>query len=242
MEWFGIGGDRVELITQPTIVEQLVVAPQGEQYYGPGPEAWYMDLLDAHVAARFGTIEQSGSLYVSRAGLRPRFAGESYLEQALAANGFRVLRPETVPLEQQVHAYCAAESIVFAGGSAIHGVQLMGRGLGDVTVLPRREGRRPGEVPLMSRARSLRYVDAVRGVVHGRNIQGVPADTRGLTILDPQRLLEGLPIGDAWDPKSFDEAVAADVEEWLQKERASRRWNVPGSPELVAESMRAAGL
>jgi hypothetical protein len=240
--WYGIGPDRVDLIAEPTLVERLAVAPQAEQYHGPGPEPWYLDLLDAHVAGRLGNVEQNGSLYVSRAGQRPRFAGESYLESVFAAIGFKVLRPETVPIEEQVRAYFSVEEIVFAGGSAIHGVQLIGHGLGNVTVLSRRQGTRHAEVPLTARARSLRYVDAVRGVVHGLNIHGFPADSRGLTILDPERLLGALPFGEAWDGNAFDEAVRADVEAWLETERASRRWKVPGSPELVAESMRAAGL
>jgi hypothetical protein len=243
LDWYGIAGERVDIIAEPTLVERLVVAPQAEQFPKPGPEPWYLDLLDAHTRSRLGEVERSGSLYVSRADQPARFAGETYLERVLEEVGFRVLRPETVSIEEQLRAYAGAESIVFAEGSAIHGAQLMGRALGDVTVLVRRTGSSELTRPALEpRARSLRYVEAIRGLVHDRDIGGHPADYYGLSILDPEQLLAKLPIDHAWDQKAFDAALDADVVEWLERERASLRWAVPGSPELVTESLRAAGL
>jgi hypothetical protein len=242
LEWYGITGDRVDLITEPALVERLVVAPQAEQFGGPGPQPWYLDLLDAHTRMRLGEVERSGSLYVSRAGQHARFAGEEYLEDVLRKAGFRVLRPETVPIEEQLRAYAGAESIVFAGGSAIHGLQLMGRTPADVTVLNRWSGDRPFDLPLEPRVPSLRYFDAVRGLVRGLGLSGRPAHHCGISLLDPEKLLAVLPIDDAWDQKAFDAAVEADVERWLEKERTSPRWAVPGSAELVDQSLRAAGL
>jgi hypothetical protein len=242
LDWYGIAGERVEIITEPTLVEHLFVAPQAEQRFRPGPEPWYLDLLDANTASRLGEVEQSGSLYVSRAGERARFAGEAYLEGVLEQAGFRVLRAETVPVEQKMRAYAGAAAIVFAEGSGIHGAQLMGRALGDVTVLNRRPGHRVTQAALRPRGRSLRYVDAVRGLVHGLDPAGSPAPPLGLSILDPELLLAALPIGHLWDPNAFAAAQDADIEEWLETERASDRWEVPGSPELVNETLRKAGL
>jgi hypothetical protein len=54
--------------------------------------------------------------------------------------------------------------------------------------------------------------------------------------------LDALPIADVWDQKAFDRSVHADLEEWLEIERKSPRWSLPGSAGLVAETMRAAGL
>jgi hypothetical protein len=236
LDWYGIAGERVDIITEPTQVEHLFVAPQAEQRFRPGPEPWYLDLLDANTAARLGDVEQSGSLYVSRAGERARFAGEAYLERVLEQAGFRVLRAETVPVEQKMQAYAGAAAIVFAEGSGIHGAQLMGRALGDVTVLNRRPGHKVTQALVTPRARSLRYVDAVRGLVHGLDPAGNPAPQLGLTILDPELLLATLPIGHLWDPQAYAAARDADVEEWLETERASDRWAVPGSRELVNET------
>jgi hypothetical protein len=194
-----------------------------------------------HTASRLGEVERSGSLYVSRAGLRARFAGEGYLEVVLREAGFRVLRPETVSLEAQLSAYAGAETIVFAEGSALHGPQLMGRSLGDVTVLTRRAGWNLARAVLHPRAKSLRYVEAVQSLVHGLDLGGEPADYFGLSILEPEMLLAELPIGYLWEQKAFEAARDA-VQEWLETERASPRWAVPGSRELIAETLRAAEL
>jgi hypothetical protein len=243
LDWYGIPHERVHLVAEPTMVERLVVAPQAEQPIGPGPEPWYLDLLDAHTTLRLGEMERSGSVYVSRADQSARFAGEAYLEDVLREVGFRVLRPETLPLEQQLRAYAGAESILFAEGSAIHGAQLMGRALGDVQVLMRRrEHWRATEPVLRPRSRSLRYVDVLRGLVHGLDTGGEPSLFRGLGILDPELLLAKLPLGPVWDQQTYERARDADVVEWLETERASPRWEVPGSSELVLESLQAAGL
>jgi glycosyl transferase family 61 len=240
--WCGITGEQVELIIEPTLVDHLVVAPQGEQL-GAEPEPWYLDLLDAHTRSQLGEIERRGSLYVSRAGQRARFAGEAYLESMLEEVGFRVLRPEAVPLEEQLRAYASAESIVFAEGSALHGPQLMGRALGDVTVLVRRAGLSLARQALTVRARSLRYVDALRGSLQCVLIGGKAWPFAGLAILDPEKLLAALPIAGAWQQDVFAAAVDSDVEEWLETERASpRTGRGVFSPELAAESLRAAGL
>lgn len=242
LDWYGIDGDRVDLIAEPTQVERLIVAPQAEQRPGPGPEPWYLDMLDRNMVLRLGEIERSGSLYVSRAGRPAHFAGEAYLESVLEGAGYRVLRPETASLEEQLRAYASAESLVFAEGSAVHGTQLLGRALGDVTVLTRRPGMKLAQAAMSPRARSVRYVDAVRGLVHGRDINGHPARYFGLSILDPELLMEALPIGNGWDRTAFDAARDADVGKWLEWEQASPRWAVSGSPELVTETLRAAGL
>jgi hypothetical protein len=242
LDWYGIGHERVDLIGQPTLAEQLVVAPQAEQTPRPGPEPWYLDMLDANAATRLGRIERSGSLYVSRAARVGRFAGEEYLEGALHRAGFQILRPETVPLAEQLRAYAGAETLVFAEGSAIHGTQLLGRALGDVTVLTRRPGHKLARAALAPRARSVRYVDAVRALVHGLDMSGGPALHRGLSVLDSERLQAVLPISPVWNREEFEAAVDADVRAWLAVEQASPRWAVAGAPEHVAGSVRQAGI
>jgi hypothetical protein len=251
LDWYGIEHDRIDLISEPTLVERLDVAPQSEQRRGPGPEPWYLDLLDANTKARIGEPARDGSLYVSRAGQHARFAGESYLEEVFEEAGFRVVRPETISLEQQLRAYAGAQAIVFAEGSAVHGLQLLGRGLGDVTILRRRvdgrwEGGRWEEGVgrlLTPRSRSLRFVNALRGHVHGMRRPGQPFLVTGLSILDPESLLAELPfLLDVWDRQAYERARDSDVAAWREQERASERGDVPGSAELIAENLRAAGL
>jgi hypothetical protein len=240
--WFGIPPARVDVIAQATLVRHIVVAPQAEQVPRPGPEPWYLDLLDANTRSRLGDVEPSGALYVSRAGQWGRFAGEAVLEQIMQEAGYRVLRPETLPLAEQLRAYAGAESIVFAEGSAMHGAQLLGRALGDVTILTRRSGVKLAQAALKPRSRSLRYVNAVRSLVQGRDLDGHLLSARGLSVLDPERVLAALPLGDAWDQEAFDAAVEADVRGWLEIEQALPRWNAAGNEELITAALRAGGL
>ena len=246
LDWYGIDRGRVDIITAPTLVRRLVVAPQAEQIGGPGPEPWYLDMLDAHATARLGEIEQRGSLYVSRSTQPSRFAGESYLESVLVDSGFSVFYPETVPIEEKLRAYAGAESIVFAESSGLHSFQLMGRAFGDVTVMVRRQGRNIAQEELAPRARSLRYVDAVRGLLHGKGFEQHGGDGqafwRALHLLDTEQLEAALPLASQWDRNAFDAAVEADVAEWLEAERTSVRWELPGSAEQVTSQLRALGF
>jgi hypothetical protein len=120
----------------------------------------------------------------------------------------------------------------------------MGRALGDVIVLNRHSGRRVAQAELAPRARSLRYVDAVRGIVHAKDFEefGGQGLRRALHLLDPDRLETELPVGSSWDRKAFDAAVEADVADWLETERASRRWQLPGSAEQVGDQLREMGF
>jgi hypothetical protein len=244
LEWYGIGGDRVHLVAEPTLAKQLVVAPQAEQMGGPGPEDWYLDLQDAHTESRLGRVERSGSLYASRVTQPSRFAGEAYLESALDGAGFRPFYPERLPLQEKLRAFAGAESMILAESSGLHTAQLMGRALGDITVLVRNPGWKVASEVLAPRARSLRYVDAVRGILHTKDIAIRPeqASWRALHILDPEQLEAELPLGPGWDRKRFEAAVEADVAYWLDVERSSPRWEVPGSPEQVSEQLRALGF
>jgi hypothetical protein len=62
-------------------------------------------------------------IYVSRAGLpsgSAKFIGETFIEDNLRRAGWRILRPETCSLEDQIAAYRGASALLFAEGSAVH--------------------------------------------------------------------------------------------------------------------------
>ena len=123
-------GDRVRILAGPVIADDLLVAPQAEQINGPGPSDEYLDALDELTVRRLGQPARHGIVYVSRAGMQARFAGEGYLEGALARAGVRILRPERMSLRVQLRAYLSAEQLIFAEGSAIHGRNSWGDLLG----------------------------------------------------------------------------------------------------------------
>jgi hypothetical protein len=200
LDWFEIPRRDVIFISEPTLIRHLIVLPQIEQLERPGPDSAGLDMLDALVERRIGTLAKRGTVYVSRAAQVARFAGEEYLETALAASGVTILRPENIQLIEQLRTYASADVLIFAEGSALFALRLLGRGLGDVVVINRRETPTSGfkfcEKSLEPRVQSLTYVDARLGLVHPLRPSGMPATEYGLAFLDPRTLLEALsPFG-----------------------------------------------
>jgi hypothetical protein len=245
LSWFGVPDDRVSIVADPRIASHVFVAPQAEQIGGPAPQVDYLDSLEELATRRLGKCQRSGFAYVSRAGMGVRFAGEEYLERALASAGARIIRPELLSLKIQLRAYLSAEHLIFAEGSALHGAQLLGRSLEDVTVLVRMRGVRVAEASLAPRARSLRYIDATSGVLNGLWPSGNTAHDVGMPVLLESAVLDafdrlGLPIRATWRTADFLSARNADIERWLLSELA--RTTPPGSHDVLAQSMANAGV
>jgi hypothetical protein len=246
LAWFGIPPERVVLITKPARVDEVVVAPQAEQISGPGPSPSHLDLMDELTARRLGRPAREGILYVSRAGVYARFAGEAYLERALRAAGVNVFRPEKFPLLKQLGAYFSAAEIVFSEGSAMHATQLLGRGLGDVHVLARRPGSKLGRFFLEPRARKLTFHDAAAGLVHGLDLLHRARRQVGLTIFKEERLLQsfkalGINLEQHWKSSDYLIVRDKDIRHWL---RIATRLpgNARGSLEVILAALAAAGL
>ena len=85
--------------------------------------------------------EGAPDLYLSRVRLQDRagrFLGEEAIEAGLAAEGYRVVYPETLPLEEQVALYRGARRIVLAEGSPLHLLALLDVPGQEVAMLRRR--------------------------------------------------------------------------------------------------------
>ncbi len=68
-------------------------------------------------------VQDDLSIYVSRAGLglmHGQYLQESALEHALRDQGYQVIYPETLPIQDQVDLYMRAKRLIFADGSAVH--------------------------------------------------------------------------------------------------------------------------
>jgi Glycosyltransferase 61 len=221
LNWFDISPTKCRVVADAVTVDELVVAPQAEQLGGPGPSGPHLDLMDAHTHGRFGDVARRGTVYVSRAGMPARFAGEAFLEELLVRCGVSVIRPETMSLVDQLRIYATAERLIFAEGSALYGPLLMGRSLADVVVLKRfREGRL-GKPMLEPRALSLRYYQTTRDLMPGRARSGRLTDFAGIALLDEDALLEtfdglDIPLRCHWDSRQYEESRDGDIEAHLR--------------------------
>ncbi len=113
-DYFGLERERVRILDEPVRARTLTVFAQEEQISVVGPSPAYLDRLTDHAASRVPPRAGFERVYVSRAGMPTRFAGEAVLEEAFASAGFEVIRPETLPLMEQLAIYRAARVLVFA--------------------------------------------------------------------------------------------------------------------------------
>ena len=67
-----------------------------------------------------------------------RIMGESYLETYFKKIGINIVRPETLSIQKQVEIYASAKNLIFSEGSAVHGLQLLGRTMCDVFIIKRK--------------------------------------------------------------------------------------------------------
>lgn len=148
---FGIDASNCTVIGTDAIVEELLIVEAGSDL-GAGPKEWYLDQLRDHCPLRIDPDARRypEKVYVSRSGLgyRSGILGEQVLEEALAASGFHNLHAQSLPLAEQFAHYAHAKVLIFAEGSACHGVELFGRGvLGHAILLNRRDQARTPFLP-----------------------------------------------------------------------------------------------
>jgi hypothetical protein len=239
-----IDSRRALLIRAPTRFDRLYVIPQAERLYGGGPHPRHLALMD-EITADHRIERDIAHLFVSRAGMPDgRFAGESHLEEALAAAGVIVFRPETTDLHAQLRLYRRARCLVFSEGSALHALQLLGHLGSDLVVLVRRPGYRIAARTLRPRARSLRYIEP-RGLVHGVSRSGHVMRRGGITVLDEARLIAGLAtagidLGARWNTTAYAERRDADIAAWLAQREGPERH--PDDRALVERGLRGLAM
>ncbi len=222
IEHLGIERSRIMLVRKATRFARLSVVPQAERRFGGGPSRAHLDMMDA-IAGPAPADRDIRFLFVSRAN-RPygHFAGASYLDEVLAAAGVTVFHPETVNLREQLRLYRRAQCLIFSEGSAVHALQLLGRLDAAIVVLNRRPGKRIAAASLRPRARSLRYVEATRALVHGLQASGKPQPARGISILDEQRCIAalasiGVDVTPFWEARAYAGRRDADIAEWMAR-------------------------
>ncbi|MBL1435197.1 MAG: DUF563 domain-containing protein [Rhodobacteraceae bacterium] len=227
-EWFGVSREIVELCHEPITIEHLRVAKQGEQLGGIGPSSQYLDLLDENWEKKTLSPDITKTTYVSRANLAPYFgshAGALYLDDVLRKAGVNVIYPESMTLTAQLLAYKGAETLIFSEGSALHGLQLLGRGLGSVVVLNRRTvessgPRRMAAPQIRPRARHLSYLNVVESLLQFYNAEEIGLANSAISLFNTERLLDefnalGIDLRPHWDEKAYIDMKERDICSWL---------------------------
>ena len=144
----GVNSGKVHFVATECTFERLLVPKQGRVLGGVTLIPQYEDLFPLAPIP----VDQAGSkyLYVSRSRvLTGSYEGEREVEAALEGAGFRVIHPETMLLSDVLTAMRCAAVIVFAEGSAIHNLELIGRVDAKILLIARRYGCRGRFLPLL---------------------------------------------------------------------------------------------
>jgi hypothetical protein len=239
MDWLNIPAADIRVVTRPIRFGEVHVAAQAEHLRGPRTPTAYLDLLEARIAPNLDPVTPQGVAYVGRAGLaqtKGTHAGEGYLIRCLRALGVRILAPETMPLRDQMRAYAAAETLIFAEGSALHGRQLLGRIDQHIAVLRRRKGSQMARPQIAPRCSTTSYVRCFRGALVLTNGQGRPIDYAMKSLYDTQALLDwfdsiGVALRQHWNRRAYHRARDRDVLAWVQAmyDPANPRWLRPAN-------------
>lgn len=247
LDWFSIPPEKVTVINQPVYATDLYCIEQQEQLNDGIPSSSYLDTLD-FFSQQNGVFKDNkdGVYYISRAATSTgRIAGEAYIEYVLGLSGVKVIRPEALSLKEQLRIYSLAKTLIFSEGSALHGLQILGRINCDIKVLVRRKGYRLLNKLLTPRCKSLVYYD-LGNLVCGLNMNGKPAPALGITIPDSNLLYSafseiGIPLK-FWNQHFFIEMVLQDVKLWLSEEEITERFQVDGAKQFINSKLKVAGL
>jgi len=222
-EWYGLQLENIKFCRKTIRVKHLEVAIQAEQIGSKVPCDEYLDLVDQNVERNKLSPKNSGLIYVSRASMAPNkggHAGANYLDSVLTELGIRVFKPEQFPLKQQLETFAGADAMIFAEGSALHGLQMLGRNLGSVGVLNRRKRGRLAYGQLLKRCEAISHFDAIDEFFSFYNAAGVARHGEGVATFDVDLLFRsfnqfGVSLEKYWDAAKYKNAVEEDLKLWI---------------------------
>jgi hypothetical protein len=140
------GVRNARLVVAPVRVERLVV-PSQIGPVGHPRQRWHPELAAylKTVRDKIPFVPGYEKVYLSRRLItqKSRSSGgillEEVLEENLAANGYRIVYPETLPMREQLAVYRSARDLVFADGSPMHLHALVGEPTQRVAIVYRRK-------------------------------------------------------------------------------------------------------
>ena len=253
LKFLGVRERDCEIITEDAVVERLKVSEAGCNM-GGAADAAYLEMLNAYTLPRLDEHRRArpypALVYVSRSALGPvsGYLGERYVEQALAACGYTIYRPENHSLIHQLQTYRHAEVVIFGEGSACHGTELFGGGvLNHAILLNRRQLVRDQFVPLLS-SRSRRFDhfrhNAPLGSLYEQS-EGQMVQALGVTLFALPMLIAFLRSLDVAAPQDISidaylDAAKADLEDYIAHERTSHHTLNTDRADELRENFRKA--
>ena len=130
---------QINIILQPTIIEELAVPTHIEKngmLYG---HSVMQEAVYPLKNIRSGTAKR---LYISRSKLNLNDGGilfEELIENYLEAEGYVIIHPEKMTINEQIAAYNGAEELIFAEGSSLHLYSLVARPSQRIFIIWRRK-------------------------------------------------------------------------------------------------------
>jgi hypothetical protein len=256
LAFLGVKASEFRVVTENTIADRLFVAEQGSEL-SFGPKPGYLADLDEYTTPRLDALHGNEprfcKVYVSRHACVGNFLGEEYLEDQLKAEGFSIIRPETLPVSVQMDIYRKADVLVFNEGSACHGVELLGQeGLRRCYVLARRRWNSSFETILEPRARQFANSSghSFIGSVFVDPRTGRPVMPWGVALFDTRQLVSffrdhAIARLPHFDEKQYMRAAEAHLHRYLENARASGKTlceeSVVGNMLLTFEQANARG-
>jgi hypothetical protein len=230
LEYLAIPIEKLLPIQEAVIAEHITVPAQASILGQRGARARGYTGYMAERGARFFAGYQPKNaapperIYVSRSSYLTTgsFAGERYIEQLLADEGFHVMRPEAMPLAEQLHYYRNAKQLIFAEGSAIHTTELLGTLKAEVAILLRRRHSYKQWIPLVNkrckRLKIFAKCDQLPSLAINKN--GEDVTPTALTIVDAPALAgflrqNGFAKLPTFSPSGFWQMEAADIARYL---------------------------
>jgi hypothetical protein len=115
---------RVRFVDQPTLFREVICPGTAFEYrWKAFSIADEPHTAVAKAIGSSGTIARRKPVYLTRSGLSDRLRkieAEPELEEELSRRGFEVVRPETLPLAEQISLFEQAPLVVGTMGSALH--------------------------------------------------------------------------------------------------------------------------
>lgn len=229
--FLGVTDENSFIVTQPVQVEELLVSESGSDF-GRTPKPGYLQMLKEYshrrLADRFAGTKRWSRVYVSRAAyIDGGFLGERHIETLFESAGFMVFRPEEHPFDVQMDVYRCASLLVFSEGSACHGLELLGDGLGEMVLLNRRKDHQ-GVFRAVLASRARRFHSLNDNFDLGTMVQsasGTPYGARGVSLFNLPALGELMQqIGHPLPPLRINDYLAAAEADLLAYDAAAVRF------------------